>query len=392
MLGFLSAVGPFATDMYLASLPVIGADLSASASSVQLTLTSFLIGMAIGQFVFGPLSDRYGRRPVVIAALAFFAASSIALVFSGSVEMLIALRAAQGATGAAGVVIARAVAADLASGAEAVRALSLMTTISSLSILIAPLAGSAVLTLVGWRGVLACLALIAVLMFVLALFAMPESLPPERRITGGFAPILRAVRRLFADPVFVTNALTHMFAFGMLMTYVSSSTFVVQSVLGLGPLAYGASFACGALAMIASTVVNARLAATVGPVRMRAIGVSLAVVAAVALVALTLTNLLNIVWWVGCAMLLSAAAGLIMANSTALALARAGAARGSGSATLGSGQFLFGAAVSPVAGLWGEHTAVPMAVCVAGCVTLMVVAALGARRSSGGAASARMDP
>ncbi len=390
VLGFLSAVGPFATDMYLASLPTIADDLSASAASVQLTLTAFLFGMAAGQFVFGPLSDRYGRRPVVLVALALFAVSSIALVFTPSVGLLITLRAAQGATGAAGVVIARAVAADLTTGAEAVRALSIMTTISSLSILIAPLAGSMVLTVAGWRGVLACLAVIAVLMFVLAFVALPESLPPEDRLAGGFRPVLRSASSLLRDPAFVSNALTHMLGFAMLMAYVSSSTFVVQSVLDLGPVAYGASFACGALAMIAATMVNARLAASVGPERMRAVGIGLALIGGATLLLLVVTGSLTVYWFVACAMLISAAAGLILADSTALALARATHARGTGSAILGCGQFLFGAAVSPVVGLWGEHTALPMAVCVSTSAVLALVTASIAQRFGGRSGSGRM--
>ena len=189
VLGVMTAVGPFATDLYLPSLPQIGDELGAAPAGVQLTLTAFLAGMAVGQLVFGPLSDRFGRRRVVVVALGLFAASSIALVFSPTIEWLVALRLVQGVTGAAGVVVARAVAADLSRGATAVRALSLMATVSSVGILAAPLVGGVMARFTDWRGALAVLAAITVLQFLLALVRVRRS---PSRVTATW-PLLGAV-------------------------------------------------------------------------------------------------------------------------------------------------------------------------------------------------------
>lgn len=137
-LGFITAVGPFAVDMYLPSFTQIGTELAAPASSVQLTLTAFLIGIGVGQLILGPLSDRFGRRPVLVIALAVFAASGVAMAFTPTVEVFIALRLVQGLTGAAGMMLARAIAVDLSEGETAVRALSLIAMLVGLGPLIAP--------------------------------------------------------------------------------------------------------------------------------------------------------------------------------------------------------------------------------------------------------------
>ncbi|HAS31021.1 MAG TPA: Bcr/CflA family drug resistance efflux transporter, partial [Microbacterium sp.] len=167
-LGFLAAVGPFATDMYLASFTEIAADLGSSASAVQLTLTAFLLGIGAGQLLLGPLSDRFGRRPVMVLSMGVFALSSVLMVFTPTIEVFVALRLVQGVAGAAGIVVARAIAVDLSEGETAVRALSLIATVTALGPLVAPPIGGAVGVLTDWRGVLIVLAAISAAMFLLA--------------------------------------------------------------------------------------------------------------------------------------------------------------------------------------------------------------------------------
>ena len=374
-LGFITAVGPFAVDMYLPSFTQIGTDLAAPASSVQLTLTAFLIGIGVGQLILGPLSDRFGRRPVLVIALAVFAASGVAMAFTPTVEVFIALRLVQGLTGAAGMMLARAIAVDLSEGETAVRALSLIAMLVGLGPLIAPPIGGAVAAIAGWRGVLGVLAAISVAMFVLAVAVVPESLPPEKRHAGGVASAFARYGTLLRDGGVRGYVTVFAFGFAAMMAYISASPFVGQTVLRMPPLVYAFGFAAGAAGIVLSNLVNARVAPRVGVRRMLLVGVALSIVASVGLAVLALTGALQPATFILCAFVLTSATGLIMSNASALALARAAAARGAGAALLGSSQFLVGAIASPLVGLWGEDTAVPMALValVASAVAAVVV-------------------
>ena len=381
VLSFLAATGPFATDMYLSSFTSIARDLGAPASSVQLTLTAFLLGMGAGQLVLGPLSDQHGRRRILLAALAVFAATSIAMVFSPSIEVLIALRFVQGFAGAAGVVISRAIAVDLTEGAESIRAISLIALFVGLGPLLAPPIGGAIAAVSDWRMVLAALAFLAAAMLVLAALLIPESLPRAQRHAGGLMSAVRNFGKLLRDRTFLLLMSVFGLGFGGMMAYISASPFVGQVVLGMSPFVYSLAFALGALAMITANTINARLAGRVPPTRMLLLGTLLAVAAGAALTALTLTGALTPIAFIVCAFTLTGGTGFIMSNASALALARAREARGAGSALLGAAQFAVGGLASPIVGAWGEHTALPMALFVLAVAALAVVGAVVARRA-----------
>ncbi|PRI11581.1 multidrug effflux MFS transporter [Leucobacter massiliensis] len=378
-LAFVGAVGPLATDLYLASFTDIASELGAPAASVQLTLTAFLLGLGVGQLVLGPLSDQLGRRPVLVTAMGVFAASSIALAFTPGIELFIALRAVQGIAGASGMVIARAIVVDLAEGAAAVRAISLLVMLTSLGPLIAPPLGGVILTLGDWRAVLGVLAAAATAMFALAAALVPESLPPEQRTQAGMRTTLRSFGVLLRDARFV--ALVGIFAlgFGSMMAYISASPFVGQLVLGMSALHYSLGFAAGATALILMNLLNAQLAGRVPAKRMLLIGCALVLGAGIALSALSVTGALSPPLFIACAFVLSGGAGLIMSNGSALALLRAGAHRGAASALLGAAQFAVGGLASPLVGAWGEHTAVPMALFVLAASALAFAGALAFR-------------
>lgn len=379
-LGFIGAVGPFATDLYLASFTDIAGELRTDAAWVQLTLAAFMVGMGSGQLVLGPLSDGRGRRPVLIASLVVFVLSGTATVFAPSIGVLVALRFVQGASGSAGIVIARAVAADLSTGANAVRALSLLMMVGSIGPIVAPPIGGLVATLWGWRGVLAVLALISLAMLALAWAVVPESLPPEHRHRGGLGTTLRGFGALLRDPAIASCVLAFGLGFGTMMSYISASPFVGQSVLGMSTLGYSFAFAAGAFALVTANFVNSRLAPRVGAARMLLVGVAFGLAAALALVVMATTGTLSVPAFIVCAFVATGGTGLIMSNSSALALARAPRnARGSASALLGAAQFAVGGLVAPLVGLWGEHTAVPMGVCMLVTATGAAAAALVAR-------------
>ncbi|TFV85321.1 Bcr/CflA family efflux MFS transporter [Microbacterium sp. dk485] len=380
VLGFLSAVGPLATDMYLASFTDMTGDLRTDAPSVQLTLTAFLAGMGAGQLVLGPLSDRWGRRAVLLTAVSLFAATSVAMVFTPSIEVLIGLRLLQGFAGAGSVVIARAIAADLSTGATAVRALSLIATVGALGPVVAPPIGGLIAPIAGWRGVLAALALAAVLMLALATVVVPESLPPESRHTGTVLSVFRRFGQLARDASFTAYVVVFGLGFTGMMAYIAASPFVGQVVLGLSPLLYSLSFAAGGVALVCVNLVNARVAPRVGPERMLLIGVAATLTAGAAMTALAATGALSAALFIAYAFVITGGAGLIMSNASALALARTGpTSRGAGAALLGATQFALGGSISPIVGLWGEGTALPMAVVGTCAAAAALVCALVAR-------------
>lgn len=384
ILAFLAAVGPLATDMYLPSFTAISRDLEAPPSSVQATLTAFMLGIGIGQLVLGPVSDRWGRRPVLLIALAVFAASGIAMIFTPNVALFVALRAVQGVSGAGGIVLSRAIIADLATGAAAVRALSLQALMVAVAPLIAPIIGGSLADIIGWRGVLTVVASAGTLMLVLAVAYVRESLPITQHQHGGIRQMAGNFSRLLGDRDYRLFIAIASASFAAMLAYVSASPFVLQVMLGATPLQFSLAFAVGALALVLGNILNARLAGRMHPLRMLTLGSIAACVAACAIMLLTVTGALSVLAFVPCAFVLSGGVALVMANTNALALARADFARGAGAALLGAFQFLGGALVSPIVGAWGEDTALPMAtaIIVASAISLTCVLAVRARGTS----------
>lgn len=384
VLGFLSAVGPFAIDMYLASLPQIADELESAPATVQLTLTAFLLGLGVGQLLLGPLSDMWGRRRVLLLATTAFTLTSVALIASPNIEVFIGLRLLQGLSGAAGVVVARAIAVDLNTGRTAVRALSLIATVGGLGPLVAPPIGGLVASFSGWRGVLTALAVVAVLMLVLAWLVVPESLPRDLRHTGG----LRAMRSSFAqfvkDPIYLGYTGAYVSGFAGLFAYVAASPFVGQVILGMPPLLYGLGFAGGGAALLVANLINATYAPRIGPERMLVVGATLGVASGAVMTVSAATGRLSIPLFLACAFTTMGGAGLTFGNANALGLARATASnRGAGAALMGACQFAVGALVTPVVGLWGEETAVPMAGVMLLGAAISLTLGLASNRASG---------
>lgn len=364
-LALLSAVAPFATDLYLPAFPRMVDDLQTSPTNVQLTLTAFLVGLAAGQLIFGPLSDRFGRvKPLVIGATICVAASVVA-VLAPTIEVLIAARLAQGLTGAAGMVIGRAIISDLATGREAARAFSLMMIVGGVAPIAAPLAGGFLVEPLGWRGALAIILALVVAMLVAALVVIRETHTKERRarlqdekISAG-SPL-----RDLTSRTYVGNLLAFGFAFAVMMAYISASPFVYQTMMGLSSAQYGAMFGVNALGLLSMSALSARLTARREPHSIARIGLVAILVASLAVLALAVTQ--TPAGWLALPLFVAVSAmGLIFGNTTALALSAAPRAAGSASAALGATQFLLAAAVSPLVSLGGEHSAVPLGLVMA---------------------------
>lgn len=365
VLALLASVAPFSTDLYLSAFPLMADDLGVSATSIQLTLTSFLGGLAAGQLVFGPVSDRLGRRRPLLAGAVLFVVASVGAVLAPTIELLIALRFVQGLAGAAGMVLGRAVIADLEHGKAAARAFSLMMIVGGIAPVIAPLAGSLILDLAGWRAVLAVLVVLALVMLVGAWFIVPESLPPHRRgaqRSGGGAAAL--LSRKFLSP-----AATFVLAFSAMMAYISASPFLYQEVMGLDAVTYGALFGMNALGLAAGSVAATRLLRVLSTEKVLGLGVAGVVIGAVATLVVSAAGA-PVGWLVLTIFIAVGSLGGVMGPATALALQAVPGAVGSASAVLGAAQFGFAAVVSPLVGLAGEQSTLPLGVVMAACALL----------------------
>ncbi|MFJ8750534.1 Bcr/CflA family multidrug efflux MFS transporter [Streptomyces sp. NPDC102441] len=365
VLGGLTAVPPLSMDMYLPALPEVTDALHSPAATVQLTLTACLTGMALGQLVVGPMSDRWGRRtPLLLGMVVYVIATAICAV-APTVELLIGFRLLQGLAGAAGIVISRAVVRDLYDGDEMARFFSTLMLISGVAPVIAPVIGGQVLQFTDWRGIFVVLTVVGVLLTLVVWKWLHETLPAAQRHTGGVGDALRTMRGLLADRVFTGYMVAGSLAFAALFAYVSASPFVVQEIYGASPQTFSLLFGINSVGLIAVGQINGKL--LVGRVSLdKALGFGLAVIslAAVALLLMT-SGVFGEVGLVPVAVglfVLMSAMGLAMPNTNTQALMRTRHAAGSASALLGTSQFLIGAIASPLVGIAGEQTAVPMAV------------------------------
>lgn len=377
-LALLAAVAPLAIDMYLPAFPEMADEFGTSASAVQLTLTTFLIGLALGQLVFGPLSDRFGRRPLLLVGTLVCAVFSAASALAPTVELLAASRFLQGFAGAAGIVLGRAVISDRAHGPAAAKLFGLLVVVNAVAPVVAPLVGGTVVTNVGWRAVFWVLAGLSLLMFACVLALVPETHPKERRSIGGAAAMLGDARALLRNRRYVGYTLAYAFAFGVMFAYISASPFVLQNVHGLSTGWYTVSFTANAIGLVIFSVVNGAVAGRFGERATLRIGLTLLAVFSVVML---VDALAGPVLWVTLVTLwlTMGSLGLVIANATTLALGEAQRAAGTGSAILGALQFLLAAAISPLVGIGGEETALPMGIAM----VLSAAIALGALTLTG---------
>ena len=365
VLGSLTAFGPLSIDMYLPGLPAMAHSLNASASEAQLTLTACLVGLALGQLLAGPLSDRLGRRRPVLVGVAAYAVASLFCALSPDVHVLTGLRLVQGLAGAAGIVISRAAVRDLYGGVEAARFFSILMLVNGLAPILAPVIGGQLLKITSWRGVFVTLAAIGVVLFAGAFGGLPETLPPERRRGDGLRATLATMRRLTGDGVFMGYAVAAGLSFAAMFAYIAGSPFVLEEIYGISPQLFSAVFAANACGIVAVSQLNHRLLARFTPRALLSAALLAAAAAGIALLTVVLVGGLG-VWAVLVPLfVVVAAVGAVMPNSTALALTDHPDAAGSASALLGMLQFVIGAGVAPLVGVAGKHTAVPMAALIA---------------------------
>jgi MFS transporter, DHA1 family, multidrug resistance protein len=369
-LGLLTAIGPFAIDMYLPSLPSIGQTLGADTGAVQMSLMVFFIALGAGQLIYGPLSDMYGRKAPLYVGLVVFALGSIGCALATDIHMLILFRFIQGIGACAGMVVPRAVIRDLHTGAEAARLMSLVMLVFSVSPILAPLAGSAVIELAGWRAVFWVVMVLALAGMALNALVLKETRPPALRVESSIGSALAGYKRLLGDRTYLGLVFIGAFGIASFFAYLANSSFVLIEHYGLSPSLYSVFFSINAVAFIGMSQLNGWLARRYGlrrVIRTAVFGYAAAMVALLALTAAGIDRLevMAAFLFVGYGFL-----GLVIPTSAVLAMEEHGPIAGTASALMGTFQFVTGAVTIAVLGLFIDGTALPM---VAGIATCAVV-------------------
>jgi len=369
---FLTAIAPLATDMYVPAFPAVAADLAATATQVQLTLTTFFFGMALGQLAGGPVSDQRGRRLPLIGGVVLMTVASVVCALAPSIAVMMIARFVQGFAGGWAMVIGRAVIVDLATGAQLVRVLNVIAAVGGLAPIVGPLLGAVILQLSHWRVSFWTVAALGVAMTVAVLGVVPETVPRAERHGGGLRVFARAAREVLSHRRYVGYVLVSASSMGAVFAYVATSAFVLQSMNGVSPGLYSVDFAANAGGMTLAALLAARLAGRASTRKVIAVGQVAGLSAGIAM-------LVGAIWFdtpllvaLVSFFVLMTAQGLIGPNGGALASAEIPEHPGTGSAVLGFVQWTAAGILAPIAGLGGEHTAVPMAVLMVTCIALSV--------------------
>jgi DHA1 family bicyclomycin/chloramphenicol resistance-like MFS transporter len=374
LLAGLSAVGPLTTDMYLPSLPDIARALGGSTAQVQLTISTYLVGFAVGQVVYGPVSDRHGRKPVLLAAIALYCVASLACALATSIHMLIAARALQALGGSGGIVLARAMVRDLYSGTRAGRELSLIGAVMALAPILAPVAGGALQTGFGWRSVFFILVAAGVMGAAFVWWMLPETLAQPATEPVSPSSIARSYRLVARNPAYLAYLGLATASFAGLFAWISGTSFVLQNLYGLSPFAFGLAFALGSIGYMAGSMLSAQLTRWFGLDGIIAIGAVLVAAGGLgmtAAVALGFTSAASLV--VPMAVYL-AGMGMVLPQSLAGAMTPFPERAGAASSLLGFIQQSVAAVCGAIVGVLLGQSAWPLAasVAVAGCATLVL--------------------
>ncbi|HEY3409024.1 MAG TPA: Bcr/CflA family efflux MFS transporter, partial [Propionicimonas sp.] len=315
---FVGGIAPLATDMYVPAFPLVAADLHASATQVQLSLTTFFVGMALGQLIGGPISDQRGRRTPLLASLVVLTIASLVCAWSPSIAIMLAARFVQGFAGGWAMVVARAIVVDLATGVHLVRSLNVVAGVGGIAPVVGPLLGGLILLMWHWRVSFLFLTVFAAAMAVAVALVVPETLPAGRRHAGGLKQLGHAARQVLGRPRFVAYLVVMAFSMGVTFAYVATSAFILQSMNGLSPMVYSILFAGNAVGLALATLAAGRMAGRVPTRTVITIGLAATGAAGLLLLAGATVGMPLWVAIVGFFALMSAQ-GLVGANAGALA-------------------------------------------------------------------------
>ena len=370
ILGFLSAIAPFSIDMYLPGFPAIAIDLHTSIEMVSYSLSSFFIGVCIGQVLCGPLLDRFGRKMPLYAGLLLYIVATIGCVFTKSVEILIGLRFLQAIGGCVGMVAPRAIIRDMFHVDESAKIFSYLILILGVSPIIAPTAGSYIITHFGWHAIFILLTIIAVLLFVAVAVCLPESKQPDPSFSLQPKPILDSFWIVLKQPQFFTYAVTGAISSAGLFAYLAGSPYVFMKLFGTTEQQYGGIFALIAAGLITSSQLNNLFLKKFSSQQIVKAALTIQTIAGLLLFGGTTAGWLNLYSTIALIFLYLSCQGFNFPNTSALSMAPFSKHAGSASALMGAVQMGFGALSSAVVGLFNPHSAMPLTGVMAACVLL----------------------
>ncbi|MBF7053823.1 multidrug effflux MFS transporter [Halomonas sp. KAO] len=365
VLAALTALGPLATDMYLPAMPAMAEALNTGPDQVQLTLSLYMTGFALAQLFCGPISDRFGRRPVMIAGFSLFLAASLLCAFAPSIEWLLAGRFLQAFGGAAGPVLGRAAVRDIYGPIEAGRVLSYMASTMALAPALAPVVGAGLLLFFGWQSVFVLLSLYAVIMLLILALLMPESLPPEKRQSIAPSIILANYRMLLTQRSFLGYTLINASGFAGLFAFLSGSSFVLIEYMGLSPFQYGIGFTLIVAGFFSGTLCSGRYSHRLGRDRLLWIATLLCALSGSSMAALAIFGVHQPWAVIGPHVLFLFGFGIVMPQSMAGALAPNPECAGSASSLFGFLQMTIAALGGALVGQFHDGTSRTMAVAIA---------------------------
>ena len=366
-LGLMSCVGPFAIDMYLPAMPAIGRGLDASVAAVQGTITVYFLAFGVAQLVYGPWADEAGRKRPLYVGLAVFILGSVLCALAPSVGWLMAGRFVQGLGGAAVMVVPRAIIRDLHTGPEATRLMAAIMLVISVSPMLAPLAGSGLIAVAGWRAIFGVLCAAAVASLLLVGFLLPETLPPARRTRADPRALARSARQLLTDRTFLTLTFVGGFGMASFFVFIASAAFVYTGAYGLSPTGFSLAFAANAIGFLGTSQLAAGLGLRFGAPRV--VAVATAGFAAVTLGLAGVAALGADGFWVvaGGLFVANAFLGLVIPTTMVMALDAHGDVAGMASSLGGTLQMLAGGLMIGLSGPFFDGTALPMLVAIAVC-------------------------
>lgn len=373
ILGLLSCIGPFAIDMYLPAMPMIGDALGAPITAMQTTITAYFIAFGLAQLIYGPWADKAGRKPPLYAGIAIFLIGSVICTFAPTAGWLIAGRAVQGFGGAALMVVPRAIIRDMYTGHAATRLMAAVMLVISVSPMLAPLAGAGLMAVTGWRGIFAVLLIAGVVSLVILTLLQPETLRPENRQPFDLAATLRGSRRLLTDRTFM--GLTFLGGFGMasFFVFIASASFVYTESFGLSPTGFSLAFAINAIGFFAASQAAGPLGLRLGAKRVMVWATFGFFAFTVALFLLGLMGLATLFVCIGGLFLANACLGLIIPTTMVMALDEHGDIAGLASSLGGTLQMLAGGLMIAASGPFFDGTATPMLGAIATCGVLALI-------------------
>jgi MFS transporter, DHA1 family, multidrug resistance protein len=368
VLGLLTIFGPISMDLYLPVLPALTDELRTATSMAQLTVTACLLGLAFGQVIAGPLSDRFGRRRPLVVGVVAYIATSVLCALSPTIETLIAARFVQGLAGAVGIVIAQAAGRDVYSGGRLVRYYGRLTVLGGLAAIVGPVIGGQLANVTDWRGVFLFLSAVGAAILIASIVIFRETLPAEHRVSGGLRQTGRDFRRLLSDPVLLGAVLITGFVNAALFAYLSGATYVLQGIYGLSPQGYSFAFGLNSLGFMVSGFLAGRLSESWSEKGTLVIGLVMCALGATGLLA---AGTLHLPLLAVILSLLTMVSGVAVTTppATSLALADYPDIAGTASSLLGLARFAFGGLAAPLVGLGGADNAVPL-----GIVTVVSIA------------------